>query len=94
MARPARAAVEGPAVHELHRGVSVQVPPHDALEHDILARRPDGGHPTGQGVEDGVVPAGGRVAGDPEQAVVRVGQGGVQIRQPGVEVVEPKWNRR
>ena len=84
------ALVEYPVAQELsHATVGVPGIGGHPISHDLLALRLDVGHPTGQCIENGVVPAGGAVAGDPEHAVVGVGQGGVEIRRRGVEVDEP-----
>ena len=61
----------------------------NAVKHNLLALRLDDGNPLGQGVANGSSLICIAVEGDPEQAVVGVGQSGVEVLQRKVEVADP-----
>ena len=67
----------------------VPVPALDAVEHNLLTLRLDDGNPLGQGIANGSSLVRIAVEGDPEHAVIGVGQSGVEVLQRKVEIADP-----
>ena len=82
------ALMQHPSSYELLKCGVLPLYAVDAVEHDLLANCLDSWHPTGQGIEHGLVAIFIGVTSDPDHAVVRVGQGGSEEVERRVKVVE------
>ena len=90
MAHSVLADVEGPVAQQLpYTSVAAPVPALDAVEHNLLTLRLDDGNPLGQGIAYGSSLVRIAVEGDPEHAVIGVGQSGVEVLQRKVEIADP-----